>query len=768
MDQIELPQLFPSLQDLCKLKILSCADQYPLDLLAKLPTSIRSKLYAAMSVCDQLHYQNTAFCDSFDPALKDLAALRSKLSDGLFRFADADMILNCCVLNIHEAFESFDLFTAAGDNDDRLMELWSFIAHIVPHTPEIATVHKWRGYCDIPSCKLHSDHFSNAEDDVSNTVLIPSRHLRLPGKEFKNVQYFVEYCNLRSSNSLNVDVVEFLHSPVWQQYETFRSEAISKAQDGLLDGADQVAELVHISPAFPYLQKFLSSVESLKIGTERLLQLAYCNTDDCFIDVPYLLLCNIASNETASIRSLEVYGVPHTTVSIVAQFLCGESYGSETQQYQVQGRSKHVLSVVLPKKPISIESLSVKVVEGQAGYISEYVTENQARSFLNAMRGIVEVQMSSLRDLSIFGPGLVYKDMSNSNPEDYVDSNDGSLSCIVAMDTYPTSTFVKFVQQPQLRSLFLGDSPERYCSGLVMTFLATPASSDMELHVSLKKEIVKAPADIAPFPEQFPSTNFKFKSLSLGSVDSELCRQIVSLPKLELKKLHIPAASFSSCVVHNEADIKISHVSLCFSTPEGGKIAHVSQDNLGLFLARNSALSILEFFLDSFHIDCQLFLTINSALSSILSSPRAAADLKEIIFHDIIFEPFVNSGDHDRSSYLQFFSSFLSKLASSSGLFASYSYDQHVFYFFVLVRDLGVVLTIFQFYNLFSNLQQTNLIPALAEVFGEKKIKKIVVVKEDKCNTEDTSSEDSTTEDESIAEVLKQIAETVVVTDVSV
>ena len=86
------PSIEPTLQDLCKLYLLANVHEFPLDLLAKLPTLIRHKLWLALSLCDRLHYEDTAFVNGFDEVKILNSPLYYERSHVLFPTETSDII----------------------------------------------------------------------------------------------------------------------------------------------------------------------------------------------------------------------------------------------------------------------------------------------------------------------------------------------------------------------------------------------------------------------------------------------------------------------------------------------------------------------------------------------------------------------------------------------------------------------------------------------------------------------------------------------------
>ena len=672
---------------------------------------------------------------------------------------ESDTLIKLCMMNFHESFESFDCLSRS-----TLPYKERVLAHFNERVDQFCGM--FSTYCRKQVPPTHSAstreliYFPNARLQFLGIVDQEGQTNACDKVELTNIQYFISYCKLpKAPKNLEMDTVEFLKSPLWKDYEKFRNETIMKAHEN---------EPV-ITPIFPYLQKLLSSVERLEMGTARNLEFADYNTDDSFIDVPYLILSNITSNELSVLKSLKVSGISEggvQTVNTVAGFLCGK--GCDTFHLHVYNDLKYMLSHP-HEEPWLIESLTIRLMDGHAGYVSEFVAEYDSMSVSKLLKQILEKQMNNLTSLSVSGIGFVLENMYGS-PEERFDSYITTRYVVpteVTTDAYVsllTSTFIDFVKQPQFCSLILDDSPEQHAYGLVVAFMTTPATNDQELSVSIKKlGNVVIPFQPPSFPTNYPATNYKFKSLNLGSNDCDLSRGVINQPNLELKKLHFSARS----LINTSASYyKISHVSLVFSEFKEQVLQPWKMDTSLFLLSNISSLSILEIFLYSGSPISFLFPTINTFLKTILTKNPVSSVLTEVRLNGINFDQYSHlsteeealndgslSGGYDFTAYsthtghFNFLSSPLPEVVKfADRSIRNWNYSKDIFDFFVLVKKLQVTLCLSADYSdLFSNHQEKNLIPALANKFKGVKIKEIVLARKNK--------------DEK--ELMKQIAETV-------
>ena len=767
-----------SLQDTCKLNILFFIEDFPVALLAKLPLSIRNALFKALSVCDCLHYNNTAFLEGLDPFQEGSRVysrsssafsmqekevdVKNQLINLLFAAPDLHFLADCCKLNIEEAFGMFDCLPCSPEENRNLL-IDSIFDHISTFdSTKVKFVCIKQPYSDQPG----------------RLVLLPSRfseHLiceqvdsNYEVKDLRETQKLLAYCGIQKGpRKLVIDSCEFRHSELFKEYLLMREKALSGSHVSYSD----IENVPVISPTFPFLEKILASVVDLKIGTDADLQWADYNEYDCFVDAPYLILHNIASSGKAALKSVEIYGICTAavrTLETVGGFLIGEGYSQEC--YHVYDEYHYRLPSP-PNDPLLIDILVVNALEGSKGYVSEYMTAYQADSISRTVQQIVNKQMQNLKSVELSGLGFTYESLDTSSDERmdaYRDKRDGDEP-IVNCETYCTllsSTFVEFVKQPQFCSLKVSDSPEKGSYELIATFLATPASHEQSLSIALREDIPNLYEPL-PLPEALPKSNGNFKLLDLGTNKSRLAKFLIGSPQISLKSLSFSDSHLSTG--SPDAVVNIEVVSLHVDEPSKSHMAGLNSDSLDLFISKNASLKVLEIFPYRFSRNPLLFPTLNVCLKKELDTKRS---IKEIAIYEIDFknhtggngletsagysfvrwsgyktERKIKTTNREGAVDLSFFTS-LDKdqpLATEKISVPDDVSDKDIYTFLVLVQKLGVSLTLSGFYGLFSHYQETNLFPSLAKSFGDKKIKKIILKGEPYCK-----------------ESLKNIAETVV------
>ena len=834
VDHIQTDSNILSLQDTCKLDVLKHIDEFPLDLLAKLPTSIRHKLWLALSVFDRLHYEDTYFVNGFnevhvlipqasieislDPSTTIMCSqqvvssttLKDKLISYLFAPVSSREVIRCSVINFHEAIQSFDYLSRNSASSSMADNLASFVKCMTPMYNGFCPVYSSGGYNDLFS----PNFISYDQPGPSNTVFFPRRHsqfvtlvnrandtndLSCDQLKLMNVKQFINYCKLiRAPKELKIDTLYFQNSALWTDYVAIRKKAIEESENVEKNGSNHNHPLPTrciVNPILPHFQELLSSVEILELDTpEDPDEYTDCNIACCCIDVPYFILANITSNKSSVLKSIKIDGVLDgaiQTLLTIAGFLCGKGYDMSLY-HAVQNDLVYTLQDP-SDDPYLIESLSFSV-DSKINVISLFnlghprsMTLSDCELVSQTLKQIVEKQMNNLRNLSIYASvGIIYEktcsyrfDLSESDSESEVEPYKFVAFSTEDYISLLTSTFVDFVKRPQFCSLRLDESPEKYCYSLVDTFLSKPVSNEQKLSIAVVETgtlISFQPPSSSLNHQKFPVTNYKFKSLGLGPCDCGISRSIANLlPHIELKKLHMPAACLANSLDHCP---KISHVSIDFS--EMKKIFLKSwRLNLPLpLISNNSSLSVLTAIEDFSSTPCPLlFPTIVASLKTVLDN-RTAPVLKEVKLINIEFGSYAEferlSSSHldelqsDNNSSTKYVAlkdmndspteapSKKRKICQSneSSCCSSYDYNEDIFRFFVLIQKLQVTLYLFGIdcpfkFKLFSQLQENNLIMALANEFKEKKIKKIIIGREY----------------EKDKDTLKELAETVVIDD---
>ena len=565
-----------SLQDSCKLKVISCIDSYPMNWLCKLPLSIKKKLFKILPIFDRLHFENTAFCDGLEDLEESTETnpetyvtrhlkgsnddMKQQIVTSLFKTIkyDTTLIIEGCRLNFESSLSSLDCLsspTAAGK--DRKQICNDLVNHISVVSSNFVS--------PLPKCYkelLYNDGF----DVPTPLVLIPKRFTAdffdIDAQQFsieitfKNLKNFIDYCNAQTTtvgNVFSVDLIDLVQSHIWDTYKIMQRETMV---------GGRVYDLfkptcVPFNPVCPFIQDMLSSVEVVEVGTGDRFEPDLINEEEVSIEAPYFILHNLISSKNPILKSVKVHGIPTTVTGIIdtlAGFLCKEYTSTGTQHLYTDDGNEFSLVVSSDIPYNGVESISFICSNGDYDYTRQYMTSNDSDEMSIISSSVIENQIASIKNFSINGLGFLYEEIDTSSERMESSSVNWEDLKIVNSEGYRSlleRSLVQLVQSPQFCSLTVDDAPDKNCHDLVSAFLCVPTSHEQKLSISLREE---KPSILGYFknaliPEDLPVTNLQFKSLHLGKNISQLAQHIVHFPYLILKRLSISASNLSTATI---------------------------------------------------------------------------------------------------------------------------------------------------------------------------------------------------------------------------
>ena len=712
-----------SLQDSCKLKVISCIDSFPVYWLCKLPLNLKKKLLKVLPIFDRLHFENTAFCDG----LEDLEETNPESTVdrhfrhflGHFTGSRNDEMKQLFVASLFKAKSDFTSFGVIEGCRLELENLFVFLDCLSSSTDlvdfmstaissnflSLKDYNNHGGVCVHGGLSLIPKHFTEffAVDVQQNSTEIT----------LKNLKSLIDYCNAQTTtvgNVFSVAFIDLVQSHIWDTYKIIRKETIDGSRGSH-------SSSVYFNPVCPqFIQDMLSSVEVVDFGTTDSHSQGY-HSEEFSIEAPYFILHCLLSCNNPVLKSVNVlydYDIPNTldTFDTLAGFLCGMKYaeGDCGSQYLFTEKGNR-FCLVYPREPYNgIENISFNFP--MHGY-RHFKKSSYADKLSKIAKSIIENKLASIKRLTISG-FYFYCEIYHSMLR---------------------KSLVQFVQSPQFCSLTVDDAPDKKCRDLVIAFLCVPTSHEQELSISLQDDIESSNLEYfknAKVPEDLPETNLQFKSLDLGKHHSQLAQHIVRFPYLNLKRLSISASNLFAAISKNN----IASVQLYIKCKQGQPVP-IEADKLDLFVCQNPSLTNLTFSFSNYSRGQKrppsLFLVINSCLKKLLGKNHL---LSEIELNGVRFSQFRGTDDHDlvprhASVVVQPSSfSFSSNEQATSCINVPASvHDKDLYVFFMLVQRLGVTLILSgSEFESDGNLV-LDVIPALETTLGAEstKINKIIL-----------------------------------------
>ena len=706
-----------SLQDICKIYIVACLDEFPIDALALLPPKIRQKLLLLFPQADVLHFlEDATFSDdnigSVDLLSRIKAECRRELTGivlhGVFGYRGTT--LGCSAL-----CKSATLRLFARQALDCCSTGGLSVGTVVEHISKWSCLHLRviRGL-EWPTLALPARFFQYFPEDSSFDDLSPEIQLRA-------TQSLLDYCNLQTApKQVTMDCSRICRMVFWKEYQQQLEEKKSQLTSRGLSFP------VKNDPIISFMQNFLSSVEVLEVGVNDVHAFEACGMEDTMTETSYIILYNIITGKHPHLKHLKVRGLPillDWSLSSILPLLCNTATRSpffdltETEP-----------ASPLPR-PYLLESLSVLPKENGMGYPEDYMTEYLASSISSATKAIIDYQLHNLTTVSINGLGFCYGSLS-APPETRLDHL-GKQNVNTCEYKNLLSSLVDLLKQPQLTSLSIIKSPLPEGYELIKTFLFTPTSHEQSLEITAtdyeefdkeykqyyedsddeeesdsdneKDEIprkrqkcetqaqanTQIPKSVSLLDQPLPETNSQFKCLDLGMSSSCVHTWLFSLQEIKLKRLNLRTQDIT--LVPAGLKVQVKHVSFSTKTFTSYRPT-ISPAHLETFTISNPALKTLEFSNPVSECVPGLLSALTQCLDKLNKEQRS---LEQLCLNKVNFE----HGDPRD--------------------------------FFNAVRNLsqncGTTLYLSpEYYSIFSRWQVGSLFPALSEDFKAKKIKKIV------------------------------------------
>ena len=462
------------LKDICMLHVLFRVEEFPVESLAVLPRVIRRRLLNGLSHADVLHLGTALFSDLnvLDPFRKDYeqrghTVAHEKFLEVILACGDLKNFLS---LNLEPAV--LDCFHYYKPKFHLIYNKFSFFEHIskslislkstlVPSSFETGVI--------LPQRFLPLLNISNYSGYISRTLqFLP--HLAWP---------LLRYCNMHCApKELKIDCYTFQKTVFWKKYKKTYTKKLSLLHQ-------KNCPVPNMDPVIPFIQEFLSGVEVLELGTHYTKR-ALGGMNEAMSKVPYVILYNIVTSSQPHLKHLKVYGIPMLTVWLleaIAELVCDDD--SKFDSY--------MLPLASPKpEPYRLEGLSIVTV--QLRYNNQpfdYTTGSCAYHLASISQSVVELQMQTLRSVTIQDLGFCYSDEVLFSDTKGVCFSERNVN--VHIYTTLLSWLNRFLKQPQFEVLSIDKSPFRAACELIVTFLTTPATHEQSFSIESKEELENSP-----------------------------------------------------------------------------------------------------------------------------------------------------------------------------------------------------------------------------------------------------------------------------------
>ena len=728
-----------SLQDICKIYIVARLDEFPIDALALLPPKIRQKLLLLFPRADVLHFlgDHATFSDD-DIGLVDLlSTIQTESRRELTEIVLHGVYGNRTTLGCSALCKSATLRLFARQALDCCSTGGLSVGTVVEH------ISKWSCLqlrvipgLEWPTLALPARFFQyfpkdSSFDDLSPEIQLSATHCLL------------DYCNLQTApKQVMIDCSRVSRMVFWKEYQRQLEEKKSQLTNrGLSSPAKN-------DPIIPFMQEFLSSVETLELGVSHVHAFEACRMEDTMGETSYIILYNIITGKHPHLKHLKVSGLPillDWLLSSIFQLLC-----NTTTRSPFFDLTETEPASPLPR-PYLLESLSVLPKENGMGYPEDYMTEYLSSSISSATKAIIDYQLHNLKTVTVHGLGFCYGSLSAS-PETRLDHDQfGKRNVNTREYKNLLSSLVDLLKQPQLTSLSIIESPLPEGYELIKTFLFTPTSHEQSLEITAidyeefdkeyeeyhkdsddeeesesdnedeeenesdEDEIprkrpkkcesqaqakMQLPKSVSlpnwPLPNHpLPETNSQFKCLDLGMSSSCVHTWLFSLQEIKLKRLNLRTQDIT--LVPVGLKIQVEHVSFSTKTFTSYRPT-ISPEHLEIFTISNPALKTLEFSNPVNECVPGLLSALTQCLDKLNKEQRSLEQLR------------LNQVDFEHGDPRDFFKAVRN-----------------------LSQNCGTTLYLSpEYYSIFSQWQEIALFPALGEDFKEKKIRKIVcTMKED-------------------------------------
>ena len=678
-----------SLQDMCVLNIILRWDEFPLQVLSDLPLKIRRNLTHSLPLVDVLNLEGTPMSKGVDLDSKDI---RENMVNSLFS--------NYSI----EGFLCTRFFIEDGHR----------------YTPDCLVDHIASCYPSLESTVIKRKY--------TNSLLFPSRSLQyvsIVGKESvdlvpSSLEHLLHYSKLIPTKQVKIDCCNFAHSVIWRDYlglvagehrlspEGSTSESSDEVEYRAISLKKRQPNVYH-ARTLPYLQHFLSRIETLELGCSSTSgQTSEPDLKETVQAVSHVILHNIVTSNQPCLKHLEIFGMPNATSWIL---------GEVTKPLCESSCEKGI-------SPYLLESVSLLPYTG-----SEYSKlSDVASDIASNISTIVAFQMHNLKHVTVHHLGSHYDRLEH----DWDSLSDRMIRQIrrqrrANFQEYKQllSLLVRYVKQSQMQSLDIDECPSPEAYQLIEAFLCTSTSIEQQLTIWVvdesdhekpkatkwaenkeKKEqaqvdfhdLIKDTGLIPPISQPIPESSTQFKCLDMHIMShSHSFAWLLNLPELKLKRLSFSAHYLP--LVSPHIDVQVQHITFNFFGELFGFCnTEIFPNHLEKFITSNQALKSLVIVNPTSESDpwgSRIYPALNHCLSTLC---RQGRKLDEIHMKSV---DFCCSDPRD---------------------------------FFTIVRDLsqkcGTTLVLSpNTYVFFSEEHVNSLLPALSNEFQGKKIKKVVVTR---------------------------------------
>ena len=535
------------LENICRINLLFRLEEFPVQQLLFLPLSIRRDLSLSLSPVDVLHYEAAGLFHDFDTTNVVKSAHWHLLSVTLGSRS-----------NSSELFDSTIMFALVNEEqlEARPCPIFEHISQSFSSLPLTAVkMSLWS-----PFITLFPNRYS----------LFFSLDRGLYDPSLKSLKPLLQYCHfLKAPKVVQINVSDFLSSRVWPEFR------VMTRRDGTQD------------PGFPFLQSFLSQVETIDLYTfekygelrvsynvEGMMEFIASEPDYLQEQTAlHVIIYNLVSQQRPCLTHLKIHGfsweIIELLLAVARPFFCDSLPGS----FPIQLASD-------PPNPYFLKSLSVSNNDMGSECKEPYETLSSDRDIAANVsimaRNVVLFQLKSLEHVSInFGTGFCYESTDDRKTPGYAERNYGIPEYRELL-----STLIDLLKQPQLQSFTVGRAYLTEAYQLIEVFLCTEANHTQSLTIEGVEEESKwvmvfsdsesidseesykqwrkdesdeesieenseeqgnVPTPTHPLhspPAQpLPDSNGALKSLDIGRSSDRLHAWLFSIPNLQLKEL---------------------------------------------------------------------------------------------------------------------------------------------------------------------------------------------------------------------------------------
>ena len=440
------------LENICRINLFFRLEEYPIQQLLLLPTTLRRDLSFCLSPADVLHFEAAGLFHDVDIA-GVVEYARQKLLD--VAFCNYQVLLHLFVPDIL----------------DFLVPEKCSPADEMPPAPHIVLKHICECCTSLP--------FTHNKAAQIGRQLIPNRisSFVLPienmFQRIRSPALFLQYCHAMPLKSFSIDLYEFGECYLWSEFEEIYQELERKLPMGGYVKGDPVVPIIQLFVG--YLQTFELGSNIGRLGDER-------DDTEEFVNermqvTSYVLLYNIVTSEHPFLEHIKVYGecreiIEAVLISVKKIFAdCGNNFPSS---------SNYVLQLDTPPAPYPLKSLYITNVDPPECRVPErdFLLDRKYASISSSTRSIVLCQLKSLEHVSIdLGTDFCYeydRDKSLTSAE---------RSYSIPENRELLSALADLLKQPQLQSLSVGRAPLAEAYQLVEVFLCTETTHSLSLSI---------------------------------------------------------------------------------------------------------------------------------------------------------------------------------------------------------------------------------------------------------------------------------------------